>query len=107
MESAPLRAQATANTPGWFANSPNLRDGLLNAISVTMEAHGGMSRQALSFEAIEAGLWAALLGLRRAIPGRLGGTPVHRSSATPAGNLRLTAWRLLAESTARMGTGGE
>jgi len=62
MESATLRAQAAANTAEQFANSPNLRDDLLNAIIATMEAHGSMSRQALNSEAIQAGLLAVLLG---------------------------------------------
>jgi type I restriction enzyme, R subunit len=62
MESATLRAQAAANTAEQFANSPNLREELLNAIIATMEAHGSMSRQALNSEAIQAGLLAVLLG---------------------------------------------
>ena len=107
MESAPLRGQAMANTAERFANASSLRDGLLNVTSVTMEAHGGMSRPALNREVIQAGLWAALLGLPRAIPGRLCGMPVHRPSAQTAGNLLLTAWRLLAESAPRLTTRGE
>jgi type I restriction enzyme R subunit len=62
MESATLRAQAAANTAEQFANSPNLREELLNAIIATMEAHGSMSRQALNSEVIQAGLLAVLLG---------------------------------------------
>lgn len=62
MESATLRAQATANTREQFGNSPNLREELLNAIIATMEAHGSMSRQALNSEATQAGLLAVLLG---------------------------------------------
>ena len=62
MESETLRAQAAANTREQFANSPNLREELLNAIISTMEAHGSMSRQALNSDAIQAGLLAVLLG---------------------------------------------
>jgi type I restriction enzyme R subunit len=62
MESLTLRAQAAANTQEQFANSPNLRDELLNAIIATMEAHGSMSKQALNSDAIQAGLLAVLLG---------------------------------------------
>ena len=80
MESATLRAQAAANTAEQFANSPNLRDELLNAIIATMEAHGSMSRQALNSEAIQAGLLAVLLG-----PGQLWKGLQHPDAAGSGG----------------------
>jgi len=46
------------------------------------------------------------MGLRRAIFGRLRARPVNRSAPKTPGNLPLSAASGLAESTARMGTGG-
>ena len=46
------------------------------------------------------------MGLRRAIFGRLRPEPVNRSAPKTPGNLPLGAAVGLAESTARMGTGG-
>jgi len=40
-----------ANTKEQFANSPDLKSELLNAIMAALDAHNGMSTQALNSEA--------------------------------------------------------
>jgi type I restriction enzyme, R subunit len=54
--------QATNNTKEQFANSPDLKTELMNAIIGALEAHTAMSTQALESEAIRSGLKDVLLG---------------------------------------------
>ena len=49
LESETLRQQATNNTKEQFANSPDLKTELLNAIMGALDAHTAMSTQALEF----------------------------------------------------------
>jgi type I restriction enzyme R subunit len=61
LESETLRQQAVNNTKEQFANSPDLKTELTNAIIGALEAHTAMSTQALDSEAIRAGLKDVLL----------------------------------------------
>ncbi|MGE4531740.1 MAG: type I restriction endonuclease subunit R, partial [Acidithiobacillus sp.] len=61
LESETLRQQATNNTKEQFANSPDLKTELLNAIMGALDAHTLMSTQALNSVAIQGGLKDILL----------------------------------------------
>lgn len=61
LESEKLRQQATNNTKEQFANSPDLRTELLNAIMGALDAHTAMSTQALNSENVQQGLKDVLL----------------------------------------------
>lgn len=61
LESETLRQQATNNTKEQFANSPDLKTELINAIIGALEAHTAMSTQALDSETVRAGLKDVLL----------------------------------------------
>ena len=61
LESETLRQQASNNTKEQFANSPDLKSELMNAIIGALEAHSAMSSQALSSEAVRRGLKEVLL----------------------------------------------
>ncbi|MEB8486383.1 MULTISPECIES: type I restriction endonuclease subunit R [Acidithiobacillus] len=61
LESETLRQQATNNTKEQFANSPDLKTELLNAIMGALDAHTLMSTQALNSAAIQGGLKDILL----------------------------------------------
>lgn len=61
LESETLRQQATNNTKEQFANSPDLKRELLNAIMGALDAHNSMSTQALNSEAEQSGLKDILL----------------------------------------------
>jgi type I restriction enzyme R subunit len=61
LESETLRQQASNNTKEQFANSPDLKTELMNAIIGALEAHTAMSTQALDSEAVRAGLKDVLL----------------------------------------------
>jgi len=61
LESETLRQQATNNTKEQFANSPDLKTELLNAIMGALDAHNLMSSQALNSPAIQGGLKDILL----------------------------------------------
>ena len=65
LESERLKQQATNNTKEQFANSPDLKAEILNAVMSTLEAHTTMSTQALSSEAVREGLKDVLLGPAR------------------------------------------
>ncbi len=56
LESETLKQQATNNTKEQFANSPDLKTELMNAIIGALDAHTAMSTQALSSETVDAGL---------------------------------------------------
>ena len=73
LESETLRQQATSNTKEQFANSPDLKTELLNAIMGALDAHTLMSTQALNSISVQSGLKDILLnhaglyeGLRKA-----------------------------------------
>lgn len=61
LESETLRQQATNNTKEQFANSPDLKTELLNAIMGALDAHTLMSTQALNSVIIQGGLKDILL----------------------------------------------
>lgn len=61
LESETLRQQATSNTKEQFANSPDLKTELLNAIMGALDAHTLMSTQALNSISVQSGLKDILL----------------------------------------------
>src|SRR4051794_6844437 len=65
LESETLKQQATNNTKEQFANSPDLKAELLNAIIGALEAHTAMSTQALDSETVRDGIKDVLLGPAR------------------------------------------
>jgi len=62
LESETLKQQAANNTKEQFANSPDLKTELMNAIIGALDAHTAMSTQALGSEAVRDGLKDVLLG---------------------------------------------
>ena len=62
LESETLKQQAANNTKEQFANSPDLKTELMNAIMEALEAHTAMSTQALGSEAVRSGIKDVLLG---------------------------------------------
>lgn len=66
LENDMLAKQAVDNSKEQFANSPDLRRALVDAIIDAFEAHGVMSGQALASERVQDGLMDTLLG-----PGQL------------------------------------
>jgi type I restriction enzyme R subunit len=62
LESETLKQQAINNTKEQFANSPDLKTELMNAIIGALEAHNAMSTQALESESVRDGLKDVLLG---------------------------------------------
>ncbi len=62
MESETLRQQANNNTKEQFANSPDLKHELINAIMDASSALSSLSKQALESEQIRSGLKDVLLG---------------------------------------------
>lgn len=62
LESETLKQQAVNNTKEQFANSPDLKTELMNAIIGALEAHNAMSAQALESEVVRDGLKDVLLG---------------------------------------------
>ncbi len=62
LESHTLVQQAVNNTKEQFANSPDLANGILNAIMDALTAHTTMSKQALDSEKVRNGLKDVLLG---------------------------------------------
>ncbi len=61
LESDKLRQQAINNTKEQFANSPDLKTEILNAIMAALDAHTSLSTQALSSAAIQEGMKTILL----------------------------------------------
>jgi len=61
LESETLRQQATNNTKEQFANSPDLKAELLNAIMGALDAHNLMSTQALNSPTVQNGMKDILL----------------------------------------------
>ena len=61
LESETLKQQATNNTKEQFANSPDLKTELMNAIIGALEAHTAMSTQALDSERVRNGLKDVLI----------------------------------------------
>ena len=62
LENETLAQQAASNSKDQFANSPDLRRALMDAIIDTFEAHQTMSSQALGSERVRDGLTDILLG---------------------------------------------
>ena len=62
LESDLLIQQAMNNSKEQFANSPDLANGILNAIMDALSAHTAMSKQALDSEKVRSGLKDVLLG---------------------------------------------
>jgi type I restriction enzyme R subunit len=62
MESQTLQKQAANNSREQFANSPDLKHELVNAIIASLDAHSELSSQALSSELIQQGLLNILVG---------------------------------------------
>lgn len=62
LESETLVEQAANNTKEQFANSPDLANGIMNAIIDALEAHSIMSKQALGSEKVRNGMRDVLLG---------------------------------------------
>ncbi len=56
LESPTLQQQAVSNTKEQFANSPDLKTELLNAIMGALDAHTAMSTQALNSELVQRGM---------------------------------------------------
>ncbi len=65
LESETLKQQATNNTKEQFANSPDLKSELMNAIIGALEAHTAISTQALGSETVRTGIKDVLLGPAR------------------------------------------
>lgn len=61
LESETLRQQASSNTKEQFANSPDLKTELLNAIMGALDAHTLMSTQALNSPTVQSGMKDILL----------------------------------------------
>jgi len=61
LESATLRQQAANNSKEQFANSPDLKTELLNAIMGALDAHNAMSTQALNSASVQSGIKDILL----------------------------------------------
>jgi type I restriction enzyme R subunit len=62
LESDALVTQAANNTEAQFANSPTLKEELMNAIIEAFEAHSSLSKQALDSQKVRDGLKEVLLG---------------------------------------------
>ena len=65
LESETLQQQAASNTKEQFANSPDLKSELMNAIISALEAHTTMSTQAFDSETVGRGIKDVLLGPAR------------------------------------------
>lgn len=62
LENETLIQQAAGNSKEQFANSPDLKQALMNAIMDALEAHNAMSSQALASERVRDGLKDILMG---------------------------------------------
>ncbi|WP_454722777.1 MULTISPECIES: type I restriction endonuclease subunit R [Cupriavidus] len=79
LENEILVQQASSNSKEQFANSPDLKDALMQAIIDALEAHTAMSTQALASEHVRDGLKDILLGpaqLYESLRGRSAGPSV-------------------------------
>ncbi len=61
LESETLKQQAANNTKEQFANSPDLKTEVLNAIMGALDAHTSMSTQALNSASVQSGIRDILL----------------------------------------------
>jgi type I restriction enzyme R subunit len=76
LESPTLRQQAANNSKEQFANSPDLKNELMNAIMGALDAHTSMSTQALNSETVRLGMKDILLNyaqLYEALRGQVAG----------------------------------
>ncbi|MEZ0497511.1 type I restriction endonuclease subunit R [Sphingomonas sp. IW22] len=83
LESDALVTQAANNTEAQFANSPTLKDELMNAIIEAFEAHSSLSKQALDSQKVRDGLKEVLLGpaqLYEALRARADREPIGASA---------------------------
>ncbi len=62
LESETLQTQAASNSKEQFANSPDLKRELVNAIIASLDAHTDLSTKALSSDLIQQGLLNILIG---------------------------------------------
>jgi type I restriction enzyme R subunit len=79
LESTTLQTQAMNNTKEQFANSPDLKHELMNAIMGALDAHTAMSTQALNSTSVQAGIKDVLLqhaGLYEGLRDRAAGAPL-------------------------------
>jgi|SRR5882672_103594 len=65
LESEKLRQQAINNTKEQFANSPDLRTEIVNAIMTALDAHSSLSTKALNSAEVQAGMKDILLNHAR------------------------------------------
>ena len=65
LESETLQQQAANNTKEQFANSPDLKNELLNAIMGALDAHNAMSTEALNSPTVQSGMTDILLNHAR------------------------------------------
>ena len=65
LESEKLRQQAVNNTKEQFANSPDLKTEIVNAIMAALDAHTSLSTQALNSTAVQSGMKDILLNHSR------------------------------------------
>ncbi len=78
LESVTLQQQAANNTKEQFANSPDLKNEIMNAVMSALDAHNAMSTQALNSDRVRNGLKAILLdnaGLYESLRGEAPGAP--------------------------------
>ena len=78
LESETLIQQARNNTKEQFANSPDLKTEILNAVMQALDAHTEMSTQALNSQSVQEGLRDILIGpskLYEALRGTIDSTP--------------------------------
>ena len=65
LESEKLMQQAANNTKEQFANSPDLKTEMLNAIMDALDAHSSMSTKALNSDVVQLGIKDILLNHSR------------------------------------------
>lgn len=82
LESETLRQQATNNSKEQFANSPDLKNELLNAIMGALDAHTAMSTQALNSPTVQNGMKDILLN-HAGLYEMLRGQPAASPTSTP------------------------
>jgi type I restriction enzyme R subunit len=78
LESATLQQQAVTNSKEQFANSPDLKTELMNAIMGALDAHTLMSTQALNSPLVQSGIKDILLNhahLYETLRGQAGAKP--------------------------------
>ncbi len=82
LESETLQQQAANNTKEQFANSPDLKTELLNAIMGALDAHTLMSTQALNSETVRSGIKDILLNHAQLWEALRSGASAERATET-------------------------